>query len=202
VNMDRDLWVLALTFATLLDLALWGTSNETFRAIFIFIRAAQGLQIAMERTRSLLIFTFFVCFLFVLLIVVFRFQLAGYLAPSYHDLQLNTLAEMLLIISPIFLINQMIQIGIRVLNAFNVFFIPEVASFITSIISILLIIFLAPVIGIGSLAVSYYIGVLLLLLLVLLQLKKQRIDVGIRLRDLQSLNFSGFLIYAAPFFLP
>lgn len=202
VSVDRDVWILAFNGMIILDMALWGSVNETFRAKFIAVKEHSGEAIALRHTKSLLLFTTIFSALFVMMVMCFPQLVAKLIAPSYKGEQLAALLQMLVYVAPCFLINQMIQIGISLLNAYESFYIPEIASFMTVVINLLLIIFLAPLMGIYALLVAYYLGVLILLLLVVLQIRKLNICLFSWDKELKWNDFLIFILFAIPFFFP
>ncbi|SOD20335.1 lipid II flippase MurJ [Pedobacter xixiisoli] len=203
VSLDRDIWILALTTILVVDMAIWGPINETFRAKYITTRELEGEAVALEKMNSLLLFTSIVSLGITLIVILFSDLLAQAVAPGFKGNELLKLSNMFIYVAPILLINQLIQIGISVLNAYDIFFIPEIASFGTSIFNIVLTVILAPIYGVYSLAIAYYVGVFLLLGLVVYYVKKLNKNI---IRNLFSKKpntlFLPFLIFALPFFLP
>lgn len=202
IEFDRDVWLLSFSFITVLDSALWGPINETFRAKFVFLKEEEGAAHAIRKTRALLLFTLIVCISIVFLIYVFSYEIVGLLAPKYSISQLEKLSKMLMLLAPCFLFTQFSQILISILNANGVFFIPEVAGFLTSGINIILIVILAPIIGIYSLLIANYIGIGVLLALICYNIRRVSPQV-ISFSDLPQIKLAvPFVIFALPFFLP
>lgn len=203
VSLDRDVWLLALSAILVVDLAIWGPINETFRAKFITIREMEGEKIALGKMNSLLVFTFLTSVVLMLVVIFGANIFAQIIAPGYNDFEIARLAKMLIYIAPILLINQLIQIGTSVLNAYDVFFVPEIASFGSTIFNIILTIILAPSYGIFALLIAYYIGVFLLLGLLIYYISKLNKNITKNLfRSKLNTSFIPFLIFAIPFFLP
>jgi peptidoglycan biosynthesis protein MviN/MurJ (putative lipid II flippase) len=202
ISLERDVWLLALNSIMLFDMAIWGPINETFRAKFLFIREEEGEEKALDKARAVFLFTNFAAILLVGLIMIFPHMLAKLLAPSYESHQLVMLTMMIRVVAPTFLINQLTKLLIAVLNAYSSFIIPEITGIITQITTLVLVILLAPSIGIISLAISYYFGLILLLVMLLIQIK--RLNIGFFKGILRSklITASAFLIYSAPFFFP
>lgn len=201
VSFDKDSWLLSLSLILFLDLAIWGPINETFRSKFIFLRSENGEIYALNKTKSLVFFSFLISFLLICLIFIFPELLANIIAPTYYGVQHDKLVKMILIAAPILLITQFSAIFTSVLNAYESFFIPEIAGFVTSVINYFLLILLVPYIGIYSLIISYYTGAIILFILLYFQLKK----LNILLFNFKSVKFSDFklfFIFALPFFLP
>lgn len=201
VSLEKDVWLLALSVVLFLDMAIWGPINETFRSKFIFLRGEEGENEALQKTKSLLIFSLIISICLVCLIFIYPQFLAKIIAPTYSGLQYGKLIKMILIAAPILLITQLSAIATSILNAYESFFVPEITGFATSIINLFLLIFLAPYIGINSLVLSYYIGALLLLILLILQIKKLKISI-FSYSNIKFNDFKIFFIFALPFFLP
>ncbi|OIV43211.1 lipid II flippase MurJ [Flavobacterium johnsoniae] len=201
VSLDKDVWLLALSVVLFLDMAIWGPINETFRSKFIFLRGESGEIEALRKTKSMLFFTVLISIGLVCFIFVYPQFLANIIAPTYSGMHYERLIKMIIIAAPILLITQLSAIATSLLNAYESFFVPEITGFITSIINLVLLVFLAPYIGIYSLVLSYYIGAILLLILLLFQIKKLNILIFsysvIKVKD-----FKIFIIFALPFFLP
>lgn len=202
VSIDRDVWILAFNSIIILDTALWGPINETFRAKFISLKEISGEHLALRKTKSLLLFTLLVSGFVVCLIMIYPSIIGMLVAPSYKDLQLASLLKMLVYVAPCFFFNQLIQIGISLLNAYESFYIPEISSFISVVINLALIVFLAPKIGIYALLVAYYLSFFILLFLVLYQIRKFRIPIFSGYTQVRWNDFSVFIVFALPFFFP
>lgn len=202
VTIERDEWLLSMGVILVLDNAIWGPINETFRAKFIFLQHEIGNTESLAKARSMFSFINFVTVILVGLILLFPGVLAKIIAPHYNEMQLKHLSVMILLLCPSFLFNQVCQFLTSMLNAFNVFYVPEITGFFSSVLNITLIILLAPHLGIYSLAVGYYTGILILLLFLLLRLRKLNIHVisnpfKFRLNDIKP-----FIFFSIPFFLP
>ena len=144
VSLDKDIWLLAISIVLFLDMAIWGPINETFRSKFIFLRGEIGEQEALQKTKSLLYFSFFISIGLVCFISIYPQFLANIIAPTYSGEQFDKLINMITIAAPILLLTQLSAIGTSILNAYESFFIPEITGFVTSIITLILLIFLAP----------------------------------------------------------
>lgn len=173
VSMERDMWVLVTAFIMTLGSALWGPVNETFRAKFIFISESDGKDKALSSAFSLVVFIILITLLLSFIIGIFHDSLGHLLSvsgKSSEGLQLFSL--LLIVMLPTLLITQLTSIGISILNAYDIYYLPEIAGGISSIFNILIIILLAPRIGIFSLAISQYMAMGLLLVGVLYYLHK------------------------------
>ena len=177
VSMEKDMWVLVTTFLLTVGTAIWGPINETFRAKFVFIKEQEGEAKAIMSTLSLV-----VCIVLITIILsliteseikkeqpLCLHRLATWLsATSVAGEGLHLFSLLLVLMLPTLLINQLSSIGISILNAYNIYYLPEVIGVISSVVNVAIIFFLAPCFGIFSLAVSQYIALILLLLGVIL----------------------------------
>lgn len=202
VSLDRDMWLIALNCIVVVNLSVWGPINETFRAKFIILREEQGEKRVLERLRSLLVVTLIVTLVLIGCLFAFSYPVARLLAPAYGDEQIAALVLMLLVVVPSLLFDQFSQLGISILNAYDSFFVPEISNCIAALVNIASMILLAPHIGIYALAVSYYIGLILMLSLVGYEVYLRKVpifsgDIRIKLGD-----FKPFFVYALPFFIP
>lgn len=202
VSEDRDIWLLALNGVIILDMALWGPINETFRTRFIYVREQEGEAAALLQTRSLIFFTFLISLFITTILLLQASSWGQLLAPDFAKASGNKLSLMLMVLAPSFLVSQLTLILTSVLNAYNSFYVPEITSFLTAIINLLLLVLLAPIVGIYSLAVSYYIGLLLLLALLVYQLHKKKLSLFKWTAKPRFSHFKLFFLYALPFFLP
>lgn len=183
-------------------MAIWGPLNETFRAKFIFFREEHGEAEALKRAQSVLVFTNLVTIIIVTIIIAFPQPLARIIAPTLKGAQFELLLFMIRIIAPSFLFNQLTQIFISILNAYQSIYIPEISGFISGIINLVLIITLAPLTGIYSLIYGYYAGLLLLGLLLVIQLQKLKLGLFKQLGQARLSEVKPFLLFALPFFFP
>lgn len=203
VSSDRDIWLLALSTILVIDLAIWGPINETFRTKFISIKEIDGENVALYKMNSLLLFSFIASLILTGLTIYYSKFISNIIAPGYSSSDLNGLSKMIIYVSPILLFNQLTQIGTSVLNAYDVFFIPEIASFGSIIFNILFTIFFAPTCGIYSLLIAHYLGAFLLLALILYFIAKLNKDILKKLFSSKpNFSFLPFLIFALPFFFP
>lgn len=202
VSIDRDEWILALSFILVLDMAIWGPINETFRAKFVFLKHEIGNEASIAKVRSMFSFINFITVLLVIIILIYPRLLTSVISPKYTESQLIRLTTMILILTPSFLFNQICQFLTSVLNAYNTFYIPEIAGLFTAVINIVLIILLAPKFGIYALAFGYYLGIILLQIFLMLQLKKLKINVIGNPLKFSYTDVKPFLLFALPFFLP
>ena len=201
VSIQRDVWILVITFLTTLGAAIWGALNETFRAKFIFIREEEGEHVALSKTSSLFAFVIIVTISVSLLIVFFAENIADLTMKNMSEDEISLFVNMLLIILPTFLINQLISFAVSILNAYNIFYIPEIVGTITGFLNLLIIILLAPIIGIYSLAISLYTSIIILFITIVWFICKRRIALSVSWR-FKFDYIKPFLFFALPFYFP
>lgn len=202
VSIEKDIWLLAFATITTLDLAIWGPINETFRTKFVFLKEKENAEYAIKKTQSLLFY--FTCFsvLGIILIVLFNVFFAQIIAPDYNAAQLEILQKMLIYVAPALLFNQLMQIGISILNAYEIFFVAEISSFFSNILNIVLLILFVNQFGIYALAISYYISTLLLIFFILFYFYRKKIPLFKYRWNFKFDGFKMFFLFAIPFFLP
>lgn len=203
VSIEKDVWLLAFATITVIDLAIWGPINETFRTKFITIKETESQEIAINHTQSLI--TYFVLFSLVLVgaILLLPVPFSQLIAPDYDIYQREILVNMLYYVAPMLIFNQLMQIGISILNAFEIFNVAEISSFFSLVINIILLVFLANSLEIYALVFAQYISMFLLIAFIIYYLNKKNIKL-ITFRNWNK-SFSGFkmfFIFALPFFFP
>lgn len=201
ISFERDAWILSLSFITTLGLSIWGPLDETFRTKFVFLKETEGDEKALSRTASLVGFSVITSIIIISLIFVFIGPITHLLNFSDTSVKSSLISNLIVLLLPTLLINQIISIGTSVLNSYEIFYIPELIGTLTSFINLFLIFFLAPIIGIYSLLISQYISILILLLAILFNLKKLSIIV-FKIPNVYWNDVKIFLLFSLPFFLP
>lgn len=201
VSLERDAWILSLGFIIVIDQALWGGINETFRTKFIFVREKEGESKALKQTFSLLFYTSLATIVLSIIVTAFPDLFTKMLAPTYKKEQLQVLTNMLHVLAPSLMFTQITLLGTSILNAYNSFYIPEIMGFFSTFLNLALIYFLAPKIGIYSLAYSYYIGIFVLLILLVFEFRKRKILL-FKYRSFNIRHVYVFLIFALPYYAP
>jgi len=202
VSTERDFWLLAFNAIVVINLAVWGPINETFRTQFIFIREKEGESESLYRTSSLLIFTTGVSIVMVISLILFSSTYVSLVAPNRNFSETSLLIFLLHLLAPSLLVNQLTLIMSSILNAYNIFYVPEIAGLVSSVLNILCLIILVPSIGIYSLVVSHYLGLFILLIFLIYQLKKNNINLFKKPVLFRFQYVKPYLLFALPFFLP
>lgn len=201
VSLAKDQWLLAYSMIIIIDLAIWGPLNETFRVKFITVKEQLGQKIALQQTQSLLYFIFLFSIAVVAFVMIKPDIVSSLLVSDYSEGQRHGLDHMIRVVAPILLINQATLIGISILNAYDVFYIPEIAAFVSQVCGIFIMLFTAQQLGIYSLVLSTMLGLIILLTLVIIKIKHKKIDLfgsfSPRFGD-----FKQYFIFALPLFVP
>ena len=202
VSLERDIWVLASTITVTVTNSVWGPLNEIFRTKFIFIRESQGESKALEMTSSLIGFIIFISIIICVIIALFSSKIIGYIAPPSIEYCHDMFKVLLILLLPTILINEITNICISVLNAFDIFYIPELVAIFTSIFSIIIIYYVTPLYGIYSLLVSTYVSIVVLLVILLILLQQKGIKIFGKLVAFKFSDALVFVSYSLPLFLP
>lgn len=202
VSVERDTWLLAMNCILVLDLAIWGPINETFRAKFIFLREEIGESEALKMARSLFLFTNLVTVILGLIFFLFPRLLTSFIAPSFSGEKLELLILLIKILIPSFLINQCIQLCASLLNSYSSFYVPEISGIISSVANIVLLILTAKTLGIYALAAAYYIGIFIYATLLIIEIQRKGIKIFQYSPVFLFRDVKPFVIYSLPFFIP
>lgn len=202
VGMERESWILSLNFVLVLNLALWGPLNETFRAKFIFLKASEGESVAIKRAGSLLVLTLLVLCPVVLLFEIYSLALAKMIAPAYSAEALNQVSILLRYLLWSAIITQSTQLLSSILNTYDSFFIPEICGFVSALINLSLIMILSNYVGIYSFVIANYVSLFLLLFALIYQIRKLKIPLFHDNIILSWAQVKPFIIFSIPFFLP
>lgn len=202
VSVEKDVWVLSSTFLTTISMAVWGPINEIFRAKFVFIKEKEGVLSALNKTSSLIGFISVATFIIIILLFIFAEPIANLLIEDMAPSAKGVFVLLLILMAPTLLITELGNIGICVLNAYDVYYLPEIVGFASGLVNLVAIIAFAPVLGIYSLMIANYFGGLLLLIVVLYFLNKRKIHLWGRMLRFNWGDVKIFLIFALPFFFP
>lgn len=202
VSVERDCWILALTLTTTIVQALWGPLNETFRTKFVFIREKEGIEKAVSMTASL-IGVIFVCTSLVSAIIwVFSEQIVSFLIGNIPSDSTGIFNILLISLIPSIVLTEFSKITTSILNALDIFYLPEIIGLFTGVFNLILVISLAPYIGIQSLVFSTYVSIVLLLAVEIYYLRKKNVHVWSKLLCFNIRDAAPFIIFSIPFFFP
>jgi putative peptidoglycan lipid II flippase len=202
VSVDMDIWIIVTAVISTINLSLWGPINETFRAKFVFMKEQEGEESALMKTGSLLVFIVVVTLAISLLLATFSKSLIPYLASSLEGAQKEIFVSILLLMIPSFVINELTSIGTSVLNAYNVFYMPEVMGIVSSVLNLFCIILLAPHIGIKSLIIAQYFSSFILVFFIFYFFKKNKIHIFKDGFTIEWKYIKPFIYFSLPFFFP
>lgn len=200
-SAERDLWVYSTAAINSIILLAWGPVTETFRTKFIYIKELQGETEALKRASSLLGTVFLITLCLTIVVFLAAHGIAGLVAPGVPPSQLVQLTHMIQALALTLLLTQITNLLSAILNAFEIFFVPEVLGIITTIINIVSIYLLTAHFGIYSLVWGQYIGLSVLLISLLFYLLKK----GIKLEPKAFFKINSsitFLKFAFPYYLP
>lgn len=201
VSLEKDQWLLAYSIIIVLDLAVWGPVNDIFRSKFVTVKERLGERIAIKQSQSLLFYIFLFSALIVAFVMVKPDIISALLVSDYSDIQKQGLNEMIQLVAPILLINQATLIGISILNAYDIFYIPELATFFSQILSIIILLLSAEHLGIYSLVLSTFVGLIILLIFVIVKIKQKEINLFSSFRPKFG-DFKQYFVFALPLFIP
>lgn len=202
ISIERDSWILAITVTTILVSAIWGPVNETFRTKFVYLKELEGKEKAIEKTSSLLGFIILSTFILCSVLYLFVDKLALYIIANPTEELMHIFIKIFTLLLPIILTNEISNILTSVLNAFEIFYLPEIVGTITSLINIIIVYCLAPYIGIYSFVLSTYVGTIIFMFVLIFFLKKNQIYVWDKLFSFKFSEAWKFVVFALPFFFP
>jgi putative peptidoglycan lipid II flippase len=202
VGLERESWILCLNFVVILQLALWGPLNETFRAKFIFLKAEEGASVALQRAGSLILVSLSAMACVVLIMELFSLPVARLIAPAFTDTALSRLSVLLRYLLWSAILSQATQLLSSILNTYDSFYIPEISGFISALINLALIILLGDSIGIYSFLIANYVSALLLLAALVYQINKLKIPLFRQKVSFSWEQVKPFILYSIPFFFP
>lgn len=202
VSMEKDIWVLTLTIISTIIGATWGPLNEIFRTKFIYIKEQEGTDAALDKSASIIGFIIIVSVVLSIILIIICPHLSVLMT---HNMQMGASSLfvcLLLLQLPSLLINELTNIGISILNAYDVYYLPEFVGFASGIINIIAIILFANTIGIYSLLIGLYFGIITLFVVVLYYLHKKNLNLWQRVSFMKWNDVKVFILFALPFFFP
>ncbi len=202
VSIEKDMWVLSSVVIATVVSCFWGPLNEIFRTKFVFIKEVEGNETARKKTASLVGFIIWFSLFLGGVILIFARPIAGLLTNGVDETGFELLYKLGILLIPTILISELSNICTSILNAYNVFYIPEIVNFFTSSLNIVALIILAPLLGIYALVVTTYIGGLSLLTVLVYYLHKKDIFIWDHILNISIKDVWQFVVFALPFFFP
>jgi peptidoglycan biosynthesis protein MviN/MurJ (putative lipid II flippase) len=197
-SKERDFFILAMTTTTVLPTLAFGAFGGIFRAKFVHIRETLSLEKAVASARTLIWGILFVSLAIVALGIYKAEFLAYIFSENISENSFKELAFMIRLTLPIMLFSQLSAYWSRALNCFESFYVPEIVGMISSIIEVILIVCLAPIIGIYSLLISSYFSNILLFFAVMFLLYRKCPEF-LSLKMESFLAIKPYIIAAVPF---
>lgn len=201
-DMEKDIWVLTLAIITTLVNAVWGPVNEVFRTKFVYIREQEGAVAAEGKAASLIGFILVATVLISVVLFVGAPLLSEIMLPRMQAGAAALFVTLLLLQIPSLLLNELTQIGISILNAYDVYYLPEIVGFFSGLVNLAAIALLASSIGIYALLIGTYFGIVVLFVVVVCFLRRKGIRVWNKLIRFRWAEARVFLLFALPFFFP
>lgn len=198
IGIQMDSWVFSSGIVASVGLALWGPVNEVVRPRFLHQVAQEGEESARSSATSLLIFTSVTSVILCVLLFVFAPNIINALsAQSEYSLILKLFVLMI----PSIALGQFLCLGTAYMNCCNIIYLPEFMGIIAAVVNLISVFVFAPFLGAYSLALGYYLGSFLSLIVILHFLKShrflQKVPAGKRLLK----EVTAVFIFAAPLFL-
>jgi len=197
-SKERDFFVLAMTTTTVLPALTFGALSEIFRAKFVHIREILSLEKAVASARTLIWGILFISLSMVVLGIYKAELLAAVFSKNISENSFRELAFMIRLTLPIMIFSQLSAYWSRALNCFESFYVPEIVGMVSSIIEVILIVCLAPLIGIYSLLISSYFSNILLFSVVMFLLHKKCPEF-LSLKMESFLAIKPYILAAVPF---
>ena len=202
ISIEKDCWLLALTITTTIVGAVWGPVNEIFRTKFVYIQESEGAMKALQQTSSLIGFiirtSLILCVILYCFVDVISMGVFKNIAPE----SLGTFTLLFICLLPTILLNEINNILICVLNAFEIYYLPELVATFTSFFGLFFVYLTASYIGIYSLLVYTYVGIVVLLLTLIVFLRKRNIPIFQCVCSYKWGDAKVFIIYSIPLFFP
>lgn len=202
VKIEKDYWLLALAMTTSLVGAVWGPVNETFRTKFVYIQESEGVEKALQQTASLIGFIIRVSLVLCVVLFCSVDAITMIVLINSTPNSLSVFALLFICLLPSILFNEINNILICVLNAFETYYLPEIVATFTASVGLVFVYLTASYIGIFSLLVYNYIGIIALFLTLFVFLQKRHIRVFHCVFSYKWSEAKVFILYSIPLFLP
>jgi putative peptidoglycan lipid II flippase len=166
IGFEMDSWVWASGITASVGMLLWGPVNETIRSRFVHLMSESGQAAAFSNARSVLLFTSVVSLLVSAVLYFGLPHIIGSLYPAGTPAQSKLLSEIILLMLPSIVIGQVLNLGVAYMNCQDIIYTPEMMGIFSSALNLLCVPLLAPRLGVYSLVVGYYLGILVSLIIV------------------------------------
>lgn len=202
VSVKMDVWIIVSTIITTVNLTIWGPLNETFRAKFVFLMEHDGEKTTLYKVRSLLLSIFLITIAISIILALLANHIIPFVAPSLSSSQKVLFVKILLIMIPSFVISEMTSIGVSILNAYKVFYMPEIVGVVSGLVNLICVILFASSLGISSLILGQYISSLILITCIVIFIRNYNINLWSGGVSISWKEVKPFIYFAIPFFLP
>jgi peptidoglycan biosynthesis protein MviN/MurJ (putative lipid II flippase) len=200
IGLRMDAWVFASSLVAAAGMMAWGPVNEIARSRFLQQVARDGFAAAAQGATRLLRVTALGSALMALLLWFAGPWLLSILyVGAQHGGGLLVLRVFALML-PSLVLSQILALGSAYLNCCAVIYAPEWIGVGAALVSLVSVYGLEPALGVYSLVVGYYLGLLLSVGSVLLLLMRRRF-LGASWRPLAGPAVFDYLWFSAPLFL-
>lgn len=201
LSLDRDIWIIATAFIINLNNTFFNPISDVFRIKYVQVKEEESVQSALTKTGSLLLVY---VIMVILLVIIFFFYGKNIIHSLFtvDGLLLNRYCLFVNILLYSILFTQFTSIGIGILNANNIFYIPEITSFFTSFFNLGIIYFGTAYIGIFSLYVGQYFNLLVLSLVIIYFLRKNKLLPIFKWDKTFISQAKVFIVFGIPFYFP
>lgn len=200
-GIERDIWIIVTSIYIALASGVWGPINEVLSSRFARIREECDDSRALKEFGAIIGFTFLVCSILGFILFCGIDGAIKILGANWSESEIDLFKNLFIIFIPSILINQLNSIGLAVLNSYRIYLIPEIVGLISAILNYIILLWLAPRIGIYSLLLSQYFGIVFLLLFIIFYLRRNNIElIGTIGFDWQVIK--PVLLISTPFFFP
>lgn len=202
VSIEKDVWLLVSVTLTSIWQFFWGPINETFRAKFIFIKEKDSERNAIKYSASLISFISTVTIMIIFLMIIYCSYIAKFMAADLTKSGIILYGTLLIMMLPSILLTELNNISTSILNAYDIFYIPELVGSFSGLAYLGIIVWLSPLIGIYALAIGQYFNLIVLMTVLLLYLKRLNKFTYNDFFNIKLAYIKPFIIYALPFFFP
>lgn len=202
VSVEKDAWLLVSTLLSATTMMVWGPINETFRAKFIFIRERDSEDKAVRAAVALFCGVVVITSVIILVLALLHGPIARFSASDLSRDGIYWFGSLFLTLLPTLLIEEINNISSSILNAYNIFYLPELVATFTGIGYIAILMFLAPTVGIYALVAGQYMSTVSLTVVLFAALARKKIFSRAQLTSPDFRLLRPFVIYALPFFFP
>ena len=202
VSVEKDAWLLVTALFSSIVLLIWGPINETFRAKFVFLRESDGEPTALRSAWSLVSGVIVVTLVLIAILALFASPISHFAAFDLKDAGIAWFFSLFMVLLPTLLIDELNNIFSSILNAYDIFYLPELVGTFTTLGYIGILIWVAPTIGIYAMVAGQYLSTLTLVAVLLIVIRRKGLFKTSWLLRPDFKLLKPFILYALPFFFP